>query len=213
MGIYLLTIAIILLIFSKFISGGIILLSSYVFLGIGTSNLITYRKNSQEIHKVKQLKENNQIQELMELNKKSKKPINWAVYALIDLKVEEMIGPLFDHMKTPQNNSEILKVVDALIIKLGYPNREAILKEIYMISPTKKEYILKKKPEKVTGMISGLPLNLEEDEIVICPFCGNYAKKELMNKWLQKKNPCPVCRKKILFAECPTVRLEKNKSR
>ncbi|MBD3190636.1 MAG: hypothetical protein GF308_08325 [Candidatus Heimdallarchaeota archaeon] len=208
-GLYFLITAILLLGFAKFISGVIMLLLSQLLFGITVANLIDYRKNLGDIQKVKQLEKNNQIQELLALNMRSKNPVNWAVFALVDLKSKELIEPLLEQMKTCKNNSTVLDVLDVLIIKLGYPDREAFLQDIYFVVPTSKYFILNERPEKIIGMVSGLPIDFEKEEVVICPFCGNYAKKMLLNKWLQKNNSCPICRKKILFTECPIVKLEK----
>ncbi|MBD3191396.1 MAG: hypothetical protein GF308_12170 [Candidatus Heimdallarchaeota archaeon] len=54
-------------------------------------------------------------------------------------------------------------------------------------------------------MVSSLVIDFEEDEIVACPYCGNFAKKNLLAEWLKMKGICPICRKKLPLDLCPRV--------
>lgn len=54
-------------------------------------------------------------------------------------------------------------------------------------------------------MVSGLPINFTNEEIVACPHCGNIAKKPMLNEWLKVKGICPICREKIVIDFCPKV--------
>lgn len=54
-------------------------------------------------------------------------------------------------------------------------------------------------------MVSSLVIDFGEDEIVACPYCGNFAKKNLLAEWLKLKGICPICKKKLQLALCPEV--------
>ena len=65
-------------------------------------------------------------------------------------------------------------------------------------------YFIGSKKELGNGMISKMPLTLDED-IVICPNCRNMAKKELLENWLKENRTCPICRKKLSINDFPIV--------
>ena len=49
----------------------------------------------------------------------------------------------------------------------------------------------------------------KNEEIVICPACRNYANKEVLEKWLQEKRKCPICKEKLSLVDFPLVILKK----
>ncbi|MBD3191625.1 MAG: hypothetical protein GF308_13340 [Candidatus Heimdallarchaeota archaeon] len=55
------------------------------------------------------------------------------------------------------------------------------------------------------GMVSGLLIDFEKDNVVACPYCGNIAKREMLAEWLKVKGLCPVCKNKLSIDECPEL--------
>ncbi|MHA1656987.1 MAG: hypothetical protein ACTSXO_00835 [Candidatus Heimdallarchaeota archaeon] len=76
--------------------------------------------------------------------------------------------------------------------------------------PITKVYFLDKPPLKAKNMVSGLPLDFSLDEIVACPYCGNMATKEDLEKWLiqNSNSSCPVCKAYLTIEDCPIVKIK-----
>ncbi|MBN1330557.1 MAG: hypothetical protein JXA54_13870 [Candidatus Heimdallarchaeota archaeon] len=150
-----------------------------------------------------------------------------ATYLLVDLKSKEIAFILKERLsqRKPLNVKELLRVFYLLAIKLGYSNhielfydleRDANLerqkefsgedrKEI--VVPITKIYYLEGIPEKARCMVSGLQLDFFADEIVVCPYCSAWAKKDLLSSWLNEKNSCPVCQRELDIEDCPLVQI------
>ncbi|MHA1213231.1 MAG: hypothetical protein ACTSSH_12330 [Candidatus Heimdallarchaeota archaeon] len=60
-------------------------------------------------------------------------------------------------------------------------------------------------------MITGLVLDFDKDDILVCPKCRNYGKRGPMEKWLAEKEKCPRCRRKLTKEECPKVMIQENR--
>ena len=108
------------------------------------------------------------------------------------------------------------EVLDTLAIKAGYKNSKEFFNERFWLKKTKK----RTKGEKITKeiaiplallpadtrcMVSHLRIHEEMDDVVICPFCRNFAKKILLEDWLKKKGFCPVCREALKITDCERV--------
>lgn len=58
---------------------------------------------------------------------------------------------------------------------------------------------------EIRCMVTGLVLQFKDNNIIICPFCGNYAKKEALKDWLEIREICPVCKKSLQIHQCARV--------
>jgi len=76
--------------------------------------------------------------------------------------------------------------------------------------PITKVYFIDEPPLKAKNMVSGLQLDFSLEEIVACPYCGNMAAKEDLEKWLvqNSESSCPVCKASLTIEDCPLVRIK-----
>ncbi len=154
-----------------------------------------------------------------------------ATYLLVDLKSKEIAFILKERLsqKKPLNVQDLLRVFYLLAIKLGYKDHielfydlerdisseknkkypEEETKEI--VIPITKIYYLESIPENARCMVSGLQLDFFADEIVVCPYCSAWAKKELLFSWLSENNFCPVCQRELHIKDCPIVQITASK--
>jgi hypothetical protein len=104
--------------------------------------------------------------------------------------------------------------LEVLAIKLDYSTPEQLLSKLDDMDgipddriPITKVYFVKKIPKGTNCMVSGLPLDIDQDDIIACPYCGNMAKREHLRDWLTTNNSCPVCRRVIKIVDCPIVKV------
>jgi hypothetical protein len=74
-----------------------------------------------------------------------------------------------------------------------------------IVVPITKIYYIDEIPSNAKCMITSLPLDFQVDDIVVCPYCSAWAKKELLANWLLEKNKCPVCQRELTIEDCPVV--------
>lgn len=145
----------------------------------------------------------------------------FAVSALVDLKSRELVSILYDSWEQVKYYPKIIQrpflvPLEILAAKLGFHSIEDLTanlsdsrtKEATISIPITQVYFIDKLPKKAKCMVSSLPLNVDKDAVVACPYCGNMAKQELLAEWLEKNSSCPVCRKTISINECPIVKIQ-----
>jgi hypothetical protein len=71
--------------------------------------------------------------------------------------------------------------------------------------PVTKVYFVKEIPKGSKCIISNLIIHYGTDNILACPSCGNMAKGDLLQAWLEENNFCPICRERISIDDCPIV--------
>ncbi|NHJ31532.1 MAG: hypothetical protein FK732_01600 [Asgard group archaeon] len=145
----------------------------------------------------------------------------FSLYALVDLKSIEVAHVLKDRLHELRFYANIIKKpyldsLNVLAIKLDYGSAEKLLENLDRIDevpedtiPITKVYFVKKIPKGTQCMVSSLLLDIKEDDIIACPFCGNMAKREHMRDWLSTNNTCPVCRRIAKIIDCPMVVIQK----
>ena len=139
-----------------------------------------------------------------------------GIYILVERGEPEAIDEVERLLPRCVNNSPFLLGADLadrckqLINYLRSQQIEEItIKEGLSKKVTKVQFVSEEMLEKEKCMITGLPVNLKEEEFILCPYCGRYAKRELMENWLEEKNHCPVCREKLTIEECPKALIRK----
>jgi hypothetical protein len=141
----------------------------------------------------------------------------FSIYALVDLKNLEVARILQDRLHELRFYSKMIKKpyrypLEVLAVKLDYSTPEQLISKLDGLEVTQEEtipitkvYFVKNIPKGTQCMVSSLPLDIEEDDIVACPFCGNMAQREHLSGWLATNNYCPVCRRTIKIVDCPIV--------
>ena len=189
---------------------------------------------------IMEMKKTKQINALVELAKKysssngfiDQERARLATYLLVDFKSIEIAHILKDRLsqRKPPRLTDILRTFSLLAIKLGYKDHEDFIKDLIdgkqvveekqvsiddvdyeTVVPITKVYFLDEIPYDAKCMVSGLKLDFKNDTIVVCPFCSAWSKKELLATWLNDKQVCPVCRRKLLLDDCPTVQIRFDK--
>ncbi|MBD3191155.1 MAG: hypothetical protein GF308_10945 [Candidatus Heimdallarchaeota archaeon] len=102
-------------------------------------------------------------------------------------------------------------------LKNGYKNYEEFIKKIDIVTKSKSGIFATKKQMSllldqktiIHCMISRLEIYLGMGNLLACPYCKNIAKEELLEKWLERKGTCPICKKRLELEECLTVLLKK----
>jgi len=154
-----------------------------------------------------------------------------ATYLLVDQKSRDIAFILKERlsMRKPLKVYEILRAFYLLAIKLGYKDHYELYNYLEqgsskdqkeqpdevdneIVIPITKIYYLEGIPERAKCMVSGLEINFLMDEIVVCPFCSAWAKKELLFSWLSENDFCPVCRRELLMKDCPLGQIGQEKS-
>ena len=181
-----------------------------------------------------ELKEKKQIEELFELAKKyslsnsylDQERARIATYLLIDFKSKE-IAQLLKTRLTQSKTSEVRQLLRAyhlLALKLGYKDhidlyydenltqtkatkQKATVDDIdnEIVVPISKIYYIDEIPYDAKCMVTGLKLDFITDDIIVCPYCSAWAKRELLASWLAENDFCPVCRRELHLQDCPTV--------
>ncbi|MFW9923956.1 MAG: hypothetical protein ACFFDW_11785 [Candidatus Thorarchaeota archaeon] len=173
--------------------------------------------------------------ELLELSKKyslsnsylDQEKARLATYALIDQKSKEIALILKNRLlqNKPIRIRELLSAFYLLAKKMGFVDHEDFAKYLEneqnikpqkiienaereeIVIPITKVYFLEEIPENAKCMVSGLKLDFYKDNIVVCPYCSAWAKKELLTAWLNEKKTCPVCQRKLEIEDCPDVKI------
>lgn len=187
-----------------------------------------------KIKPIMELKEKKQIDKLLELAKKYSSSNSFmdqerariATYLLIDFRSKEVANVLKTRLlqKKPGSIRLLLRAYYLLAIKLGYNDHIAMFyaedlskgrvveqKSIAddvdneIVVPISKIYYLEEIPGDAKCMITGLTVDFITDEIVVCPYCSAWAKRELLASWLGENDFCPVCRRELYLADCPIV--------
>ncbi|MHA1212897.1 MAG: hypothetical protein ACTSSH_10595, partial [Candidatus Heimdallarchaeota archaeon] len=154
-----------------------------------------------------------------------------ATYLLVDQKSRDIAFILKERlsMRKPMKVYEILRTFYLLAIKLGYKDHYELYNNLEqgsskdqkelsdevdneIVIPITKIYYLEGIPERAKCMVSGLELEFLMDEIVVCPFCSAWAKKDLLFSWLSENDFCPVCRRELHMKDCPLVQIGQEKS-
>lgn len=132
-----------------------------------------------------------------------------ALCALYDLSSEK-VKPILDeyHVKGLNSRTDLglikrltKRMLEEEAIEKSIPKK---VPETQAIVPITKAYFIKNRSELMKGMISKTQLTLDY-EVVICPYCSNMAKKELLTVWLKEKKNCPVCFTQMTIDDCPIV--------
>ncbi|MFW9922023.1 MAG: hypothetical protein ACFFDW_01915, partial [Candidatus Thorarchaeota archaeon] len=138
------------------------------------------------------------------------------LYALADLRshsIYDCINDLLLHLESstsdyaPQTRSLCRRLQAELEVEgIVVPELKQVVKEREFVVPVTKVYFVdaKKFPNE-NCMITSLPLDFATNEILVCPFCGNFARKEPLLNWLREKRVCPVCYKPLSPDDCPEV--------
>ncbi len=183
---------------------------------------------------IMELKEKKQIDKLLELAKKyslsnstlDQERARIATYLLIDFKSKGVANILKTRLqqRKPGSVRLLLRAYYLLAIKFGYNDhiemfydeglsngrvkeQKKFVDEVdnEIVVPISKIYYIDEIPTDAKCMITGLTFDFVADEIVVCPYCSAWAKKELLASWLSENDFCPVCRRELHLADCPTV--------
>ena len=181
-------------------------------------------------------KETKNIDKLVEMAKKysvsnsfiAQQQASIATYLLVDFKSLEIAQILIDRLsqKKPKGVSDLLRVLSLLALKFGYddhkqflydliegkqkePEKKAIPDDVdyETVVPITKVYYLEEIPDEAKCMVSGLRIDFLTDDVVVCPYCSAWAKKELLDSWLIENDFCPVCRRELRIEDCPEVQI------
>ncbi|MFW9922019.1 MAG: hypothetical protein ACFFDW_01895 [Candidatus Thorarchaeota archaeon] len=118
---------------------------------------------------------------------------------LVEILDDEILGQYSSDVE--ERSRRLLKTLKKQNIKQkGNKTKAITTTEVYFVSV---EAI-----EQEKCMITGLPIDPTSHDITTCPYCGNFAKRELMEKWLTEKEHCPICKEKLIISDCPKVMLE-----
>lgn len=144
----------------------------------------------------------------------------FSIYALVDMKNTEIAHVLRDRLHELRFYGKLVRKpyrypLEVLAIKLDYSTPEQLLSRLDSMEgiqeedtiPITKVYFVKKIPKGTQCMVSSLPLDIDEDDVVACPFCGNMAQREHLSGWLVTNNQCPVCQRAIKIVDCPIVKI------
>lgn len=105
----------------------------------------------------------------------------------------------------PNLDSFTSESIELSTISLGAKKIES---RVFTEEKEEKPVIEAEAPIGSRGMVSGLLIDFEKDNVVACPYCGNIAKREMLAEWLKVKGICPVCKKKLSLDECPELDLD-----
>lgn len=143
----------------------------------------------------------------------------FSIYALVDLKNLEVARILQERLHELRFYSKMIQKpfrypLEVLAIKLDYSTPEQLLSKLDGLEVTREDtipitkvYFVKKIPKGTQCMVSSLPIDIDEEDIVACPFCGNMAQREHLSGWLATNNHCPVCQRTIKIVDCPIVKI------
>ncbi|NHJ48730.1 MAG: hypothetical protein FK733_13175 [Asgard group archaeon] len=171
----------------------------FLFLGI---NPIYYNK-------IKRFEKEKNEDELLLLSKKRGAKGLAAICSLYRIKSNKFESEFKDMISDPYRyvyaDEKMLKIISQLLLleeseDEGEEDKQILLDTLI----TQTVYFIESTKELGKGMISKTQLSFNDD-IVICPNCRNMAKKELLEEWLERKNSCPVCRKKMKLVDFPIV--------
>jgi len=145
----------------------------------------------------------------------------FSIYALVDLKNLEVARILQERLHELRFYSNMVKKpyrypLEVLAIKLDYSTPEQLLTKLDTLEETQEDtipitkvYFVKNIPKGTQCMVSSLLLDIDEDDVIACPYCGNMAKREHLSGWLAENNHCPVCRRAIKIVDCPIVKISR----
>ena len=167
-------------------------------------------------NKIRELLNDENEEELLRL---ANVKYNWnrgsiALCALFDLN-PEIVRPILDkyHTRTAPSRYDLgfIKLLTKKVLEwesqeLISPQNNSKLEPAIKITKT---YFIKDKSDLGKGMITKTQLTMDYD-IVICPYCGNMAKKELLADWLKSKKTCPICSFELSIDDCPIVDIGNN---
>ena len=181
-------------------------------------------------------KETKNVEQLVEMAKKystsngyiAQQQAKVATYLLVDFKSLEIAQILINRLsqKRPAGLTDLLRIFSLLALKFGYDDYKQFLfdliegkqkqseKEISSddvdyetVIPITKVYYLEEMPDEAKCMVSGLRIDFLTDDVVVCPYCSAWAKKELLDSWLIENDFCPVCRRELTIKDCPEVQI------
>ena len=144
----------------------------------------------------------------------------FSIYALVDLKNADVAQILQDRLHELRFYAKIIQKpyrypLEVLAFKLDYSTPEQLLSKLDSVKetledtiPITKVYFVKKISKGTKCMVSNLLVDIDEDDIIACPFCGNMAQREHLSGWLATNNHCPVCRRVIKIVDCPIVKIQ-----
>ncbi len=182
---------------------------------------ITYFKSKKNYQKWSILKKEGSVEEILEMIAKEKGVTDasmiskmMGVYVLADREEPEAINEAkrLVHIFDTKINSNFGRYLDEsnkeFLKTLSKPAKEQGRRKNRMITVTEVYFVTKTKIEKEKCMITGLPIEPITQEITVCPQCGKFAKRDLMEEWLKEKGYCPVCRTKLTIQDCPRVMID-----
>ena len=181
-----------------------------------------------------ELKENRQTEKLLDYAKKyslsnsflEQERAKLATFLLIDYESKEIAQILKARLQQnkPGEVRQLLRAYYLLAKKLGYTDHIEMFYDENLsqqnkpakqndfeepdnefVVPISKIYYLEEIPYDAKCMVTGLPLDFVTDEVIVCPYCSAWAKKELLASWLNENDFCPVCRRELYLKDCPTV--------
>ena len=201
-----------------------------LFFPLGFMPLFDYLNQRRKYLEVKRLRDSYDVKTLLSIihdNTKNNDAflLLFCFRALADLQVEEGIRILQDRIKTFNTTNLhttngiffsihrfykrwFSDVMDMTFSPFEIVSNESSLPSFIEETLVTKKYFLDKIPTNTKCMITKIPLDFQKDIILVCPYCGNFAKKELFERWLLTKNHCPICKQVLILTDCPLVVLQ-----
>jgi hypothetical protein len=144
----------------------------------------------------------------------------YAIVILIDLKHKKLASILKNELDKTDHSRliQVLKwALNLLAVKFEYEDMFDLLnipKEIPNKSESviqiSKVYFLEETPNIGNKcMVTSLPLDFDNERILVCPYCGRFALASALIKWLKIKAVCPACKRPLGLADCPEVLIRK----
>jgi len=198
-----------------------------LFLPVGAFFLIRFLKMRSVYLKITDLVEEGNQKEIINIIKDSSKTsalitVMMGIHALADMKskaLEEMIRFFLKELgfNTTMREAFARQRCNYLLgylerrVERGEEKKEVIDEAETIIPITKIFFVEEEKLKEEKCMITGIRIDVKGDKIVVCPKCRHYAKKELLEKWLEEKETCPICRNRITITDCPEVMIKEKK--
>ncbi len=211
----------------KFLLIAYISMGFIFFLPVGIFYLIRFSKSKRTYLKITELIRDGNQKELVRLvndniDSFNVRAIMMGLYALADMKssaLEETIGVFMKALefKATIKASSARSLCDDLLWtakrrkESRFKTKELTETAETIIPITKLYFVEEDKVQEEKCMISGIRIDVKGEKIVACPKCGHFAKKELLDKWLNEIEKCPLCRNRITITDCPEVRIKERK--
>ena len=211
----------------KFVLIAYIFMGFLFFLPVGIFFLIRFSKSKRTFLKITELIRDGNQKEIVRLvndniDTFNVRTIMMGLYALADMKsnaLEETIGVFMKDLefKATIKAATARSLCDDLLWtakrrKESRVKTKELTETAETIIPITKLYFVEEdKVKEEKCMISGIKVDVKGEKIIACPKCGHFAKKELMEKWLDEIEKCPTCKNSIRITDCPEVRIKEKK--